>query len=190
MYPRMTWNQIVNAVYRNEWQLVERAVSARPNTRPDSAHDMAEHLGHIVAQRLYRNQPECLVETVTWLTRQPYLNRQTFAEWVALDALKRTDSALHRRIGAVVYPHCRRERLIEIAFHLTECDSQEHRAFQARKGTCARDIGEALAACAKSSPRKTGGVYQLIANDPPCGAIGRVKSATHIASYQSYCTVQ
>ena len=117
------WNQIVTAVYRNEWLLVEAAVSELPNVMVDDSNNMAEVLGHIVAERLRANDPSCLSETVTWLLRQPYINRERFAEWVAMDALKST-STIHQRTYAQVAPYCSQERLSAIAQHLTECTVQ------------------------------------------------------------------
>lgn len=113
------WNQIVNAVYRDEWQLVEAAVRHLPGVQLDDATDMAEVVGNVVAERLYADNGDCLQETVAWLLKQPYINRQHFAEWVAMDALKR-DDALHKRTYAQVAPHCGAERILEIKQHLAE----------------------------------------------------------------------
>jgi len=124
------WNQIVNAVYRDEWPLVEAAVRGHPTVQLDDARNMAEVLGNIVAGRLRSGDAACMQETITWLLHQPYIHRERFAEWVAMDALK-SDTVLHRRTFAQVAPHCRTSRLREIEQHLAECDGARTRAASA-----------------------------------------------------------
>lgn len=169
------WNQIVNAAYRNEWQLAETAVSALPDVRVDDANNLAEVFGHIIGERLHRRQAECLTETVTWLTRQPYLNQTRFAEWVTLDALKNTNSALHRRVAAIVTPLCTAERIRAIGLHLAECAEQDTRSVGRNHFEAVRKA----VGCGRV------GVFQLACNDTP--ALLKPESTPRTAGY---CTVQ
>jgi hypothetical protein len=122
------WNTIINAVRRNEWHLIDEFVLISH----DDANYAAEVLAHEVAQRLIRGAANYMHVTVEWLLRQPYINRERFAEWVVLDSLKKTD-ALHLQTFRQVRPHCRSARLQEIARHLAACDEQHARAEAARQ---------------------------------------------------------
>jgi hypothetical protein len=196
------WNQIVNAVYRNEWPRVEAAVRDHPTVQLDDANCMADVMGNIVAGRLRSCETGglaagvCLQETVTWLLRQPYINRERFAEWVAMDALK-ADTPVHRRTFQQVAPHCRAERLREIERHLAECAEDRARAKQAISDTL--DLAQAVTRPPWMTPFllsrlkeiqarrkcavtldparevKTGGVFQLAMNDAPAPPVERTE---------------
>lgn len=117
----MPWNTIVNAVYRNEWTLIEHAVPFHH----DDANDAADAMANEIAQRLRAGDASCVRETLHWLLHQPYINRERFSEWVALDALK-GDSALHTTTYIQVRPYCRKSHMQEIANHITECNSPKN----------------------------------------------------------------
>lgn len=87
-------NIIINAVYLDEWQLIENELQTEII---DNAYAAAEFMAAFVGSQLYRNTTAQLPETVDWLLRQPYIDRQTFCKWVVKDALKH-DTLMHRII--------------------------------------------------------------------------------------------